>query len=87
MPEISRFRGIIIRMFYEVSRHQLPHFHAVYGGYMASFTIDPPALLAGAMPRKQQHLIIAWTELHQEELMENWELARQQLPLNRIEGL
>lgn len=87
MPEISRFRGIIIRMFYEVGRHQRPHFHAVYSEYMASFTIDPPALLAGVMPRKQQHLILAWAELHQEELMENWELAKQELPLKKIEGL
>jgi hypothetical protein len=54
---------------------------------MASFTIDPPALLAGVMPRKQQHLILAWAELHQEELMENWELAKQELPLKKIEGL
>jgi len=87
MPEISRFRGIIVRMFYEVGRHERPHFHAVYGDYMASFTIDPPALLAGAIPRKQLHLIIAWAELHQEELMEDWELARQQLLLRKIEGL
>lgn len=87
MPEISRFRGIIIRMFYEFGRHQRPHFHAVYGEYMASFTIDPPALLAGSMPRKQLHLILAWAELHQEELMENWELCKQQLPLNQIQGL
>ncbi|MCZ7574901.1 MAG: DUF4160 domain-containing protein [Ardenticatenaceae bacterium] len=87
MPEISRFRGIIVRMFYEVGRHERPHFHAVHGDYMASFTIDPPALLARAIPRKQLHLIIAWAELHQEELMEDWELARQQLLLRKIEGL
>lgn len=87
MPEIARFRGIIIRMFYEFGRHQRPHFHAVYAEYTASFSIDPPALLAGAMPRKPQNLIVAWAELHQEELMEDWELAKQQLPLKKIEGL
>lgn len=87
MPEISRFYGIIIRIFYEAERHQLPHFHAAYSEYIASFTIDPPALLAGLMPRKQHNLIIAWIELHQEELLDNWERARQQLPLQRIEGL
>lgn len=74
-------------MFYEVGRHQQPHFHAVYGESVASFTIDPPALLAGAMPRKQLHLIVAWAELHQEELMKNWELAPQELPLQTVEGL
>jgi len=87
MPEIARFYGIVIRIFYEFGRHQQPHFHAVYSGYQASFTIDPPALLAGTMPRKQLHLILAWAELHQEALLENWKLAEQQLPLNRIEGL
>jgi hypothetical protein len=87
MPEISRFYGIIIRIFYEVGRHQLPHFHAAYGEYVASFTIDPPTLLAGVMPRKQMNLIIAWAELHQEELLHNWELASNELPPQKIEGL
>ena len=87
MPEVSRFHGIIIRIFYETGRHRVPHFHAVYSDYIASFTMDPPALLAGTMPRKQLHLILAWAELHQEELMEDWLLAEQQLPLHKIEGL
>ncbi len=87
MPEIARFYGIIIRIFYEVQRHQLPHFHAAYGEYVASFTIEPPALLAGLMPRKQHNLIIAWVELHQEELLDNWQRTMEQLPLKRIEGL
>jgi hypothetical protein len=87
MPEISRFYGIIIRIFYEVERHKLPHFHAAYGEHLASFTIEPPALLAGLMPRKQHNLIIAWAELHQEELLENWQRAMEQRPLQRIEGL
>jgi hypothetical protein len=87
VPEISRFHGIIIRVFYELERHRLPHFHAVYGEYIASYTIDPPALPAGTMPRKQQHLILAWAELDQEELMENWDLAQQQLPPRPIPGL
>jgi hypothetical protein len=87
MPEIARFYGIIIRIFYETTRHQQPHFHAAYGENMASFTIDPPALLAGSMPRKQLHLILAWAELHQEELMDNWERAATQRPLQKISGL
>lgn len=91
MPEISRFYGIIIRIiiriFFETGRHQLPHFHAAYGEYVASYTIEPPALLARVMPRKQHNLIIAWAELHQEELIENWYLIGQNLPPNKIEGL
>lgn len=76
MPEISRFYGIIIRIFYETTRHQQPHFHAAYGEHLTSFTIDPPALLAGIMPRKQLHFILAWAELHQDDLIANWERAR-----------
>lgn len=87
MPEISRFHGIVIRIFFEADRHQLPHLHAAYSGHLASFSINPPALLAGIMPRRQMHLILAWIELHQDELLTNWELARHQLPLNRIHGL
>ncbi|HRI56861.1 MAG: DUF4160 domain-containing protein [Anaerolinea sp.] len=87
MPEISRFYGITIRIFYEVSRHQQPHLHASYGDHLASFSIDPPALLAGVMPRRQMHLILAWIELHQQELLADWELAKRQLPLQRVQGL
>jgi hypothetical protein len=65
----------------------LPHFHAAYGEYVASYTIDPPALLAGAMPRREQNLIMAWKELHQAELLENWRLIGQHLPPKPIEGL
>lgn len=87
MPEIARFLGIIITMYYETGTHQQPHFHARFGEYRASFTIDPPALLAGAMLRRQQHLILAWAELHQEQLLDNWERTIQEAPLMRIEGL
>ncbi len=87
MPEISRFHGIAVRIFYERERHQLPHFHAAYGEYVASFTIDPPALLAGTMPRKQTNLILAWAELNQEALITNWKLAEAQQALFKIMGL
>lgn len=87
MPEISRFYGIIITMYYEFGRHQQPHFHARYGNYKASFTIAPPALLVDTMPRRQQHLILAWAELHQEELLENWRRVEQERPFVRIVGL
>lgn len=87
MPEISRFYGIIVTMYYEYGRHQYPHFHARYGRYKASFTISPPVLLAGAMPRRQQNLILAWAELHQEELLENWERTKQEQTVRKINGL
>ena len=71
---------------YHDDRHQ-PHFHARYAEYRASFTIDPPVLYVGAMPRRQQNLIVAWTELHQQELLENWQRAREGLPLEEVEGI
>lgn len=87
MPEIARFLGIIITMYYETGTHQQPHFHARFGEYRASFTITPPALLAGAMPRRQQHLILAWAELRRDQLLDNWERAMQEAPLMRVMGL
>ena len=85
MPEVSRFHGIIIRMYYD-DRHQ-PHFHAYYGEYAALYSIDPPALYEGAMPRRQQNIILGWAEVHQDELLENWERARLgDLPL-KVEGV
>ena len=87
MPTISKFYGIVITMYYEFGRHQQPHFHARYGGHKGTFTINPPALLAGVMPRRQQNLIVAWAELHQEELMQNWGFVEQERPLQDIDGL
>ncbi len=72
---------------YETGTHQQPHFHARYGEFRASLTIDPPSLLAGALPRRQQHLVLAWAELHQDELLDNWHRLEQEVPLNTIEGL
>ncbi len=87
MPTISRFYGIVITMYSEFGRHQQPHFHARYSGHQATFTINPPTLLAGVMPRRQQNLIVAWAELHQEELMRNWKSVEQERPLQDIDGL
>jgi len=73
MPEISRFFGIVIRMFMEVEeRHSTPHFHAYYQGAVAVFGIEDIDLLAGELPRRQRRLVEAWAELHQEELMNDW---------------
>jgi hypothetical protein len=75
MAELSRFFGIIIRMFTEHGvRHHKPHFHAVYQDYEAVFTINPVDILSGSMPTKQQRLIVAWAEIHQDELQAAWDL-------------
>ena len=73
MPEISRFFGIIIRMYAEAGeQHHHPHFHAYYQDRVAIYGIDAIEALAGALPRRQQRLVEAWAELHQEELEANW---------------
>ena len=73
MPELSRFYGIIIRMYWEVGvRHHTPHFHAYYQEQTAIFSIDPIALMEGEMPTRQRRLIEAWAELHQDELRDDW---------------
>jgi hypothetical protein len=78
MPELSRFFGIIIRMFAEPSeRHHAPHFHAYYQEHVAVFSISPVALVAGSIPQRQQRLVEAWAELHQDELLADWNLLDQ----------
>ena len=75
MPEISRFYGIIIRMFSEPSeRHNTPHSHAYYGENVAVFSIFTVGLIIGFLPMRQQRLVEAWAELHQEELLADWQL-------------
>jgi len=61
MPEISRFFGIVIRMFVEAGAvHHTPHFHAYYQGLSAVFSINPVELIAGEVPRPQRRLVEAW---------------------------
>jgi len=78
MPELSRFYGIIIRMFSEPSeRHRAPHFHAYHGEHAAVFSISPVALVTGLLPRREQRLVEAWAEIHEEELLAGWQLVEQ----------
>jgi len=74
MPELCRFFGIIIRMYSEIGGpHHAPHFHAYYQDEVAIFSLDPIALMAGQLPTRQQRLVEAWAELHQTELLEDWQ--------------
>jgi len=88
MPEVSRFQGIIITMYHaDPERHPVAHFHARYGEYQASFMIDPPALLAGVMPRRQLQMILGWAELRNTDLQQNWRKLLEQVLIDKIEGL
>jgi hypothetical protein len=85
MPTICQFRGIKIYINY--LEHMPPHFHARYGEYECSITIEDIELLSGKMPNKQLKLLYGWAALHQEELKEDWYLAQQQEELFTIEPL
>lgn len=78
MPELSGFYGIIIRMFNKASsKHNRPHFHAFYQGNNIAVSIDDEVeVVAGHFPRKQERLVLAWTEMHIDELRDNWELTQ-----------
>ena len=85
MPTISMFFGIIIRMFCK-GEHNPPHFHASYQNYRAVFNFDGE-IIEGEMPVRQTRLIVAWVELHRDELAANWELAMDQKQLYKIDPL
>ena len=85
MPEISRFYGIIISMFY--NDHNPPHFHAKYGEFRADICIKNFAVISGSLPPKAFALVVEWAAQHKEELMNDWEAARQEIPLSPINPL
>ena len=85
MPEISRFFGIVIQMFYR--EHHPPHFHAVYSGREVEIEIATLAVVHGDIPGRALGLVIEWARLHQAELATDWELAREKQPLHPIRPL
>jgi hypothetical protein len=84
MPEISRFLGIIIRMFYR--EHAPPHFHAKYGDFEAVVSLDT-GVVEGRFPKRALRLVLEWYELHADELRADWELAAEGKPLRSIAPL
>ena len=88
MPELSRFYGIIIRMYVELSeRHHTPHFHAYHGEQVGVFSIDGVSLLAGELPKRQLRLVEAWAELHHDEFLTDWNLLQERQPAAPIAPL
>jgi hypothetical protein len=76
MPTISMFYGILIRMFFrDVERHHSPHIHADYQGSVAVYSILDGELLAGSLPSNKHKLVVAWIEIHKDDLLADWELA------------
>ena len=85
MPAISRFLGIVIAMFFD--DHCPAHFHARHADGTAKVSIDPIEVIDSSLPSRQLRLVLAWAELHQNELLENWRLARSGETLRQIEPL
>ena len=82
MPEISLFYGIRVTMYY--ADHNPPYFHVEYARKKAMIDILNGSVIRGSLPNKQIKLILAWCEIHRDELMQDWELSKQNQPLNRI---
>ena len=82
MPEISRFYGVIIRMFFD--DHNPPHFHAEYGKDKALININTLGIIAGRLPSRMLGMVVEWAAMNQNELRKEWEKAKNLEPLGKI---
>jgi hypothetical protein len=84
VPEISRFLGIVIAMYYR--EHGPAHFHAIYGDFEVTVEIET-GRINGTFPKRAQSHVLEWLELHRTELLQAWAFARESRPLPRIAPL
>lgn len=73
MPEISRFYGIVIKMFFKPKEHDPSHIHAIYGEYVGTFDVKTCDMTEGDLPMRAQALVKEWLQLHAEELQRMWD--------------
>lgn len=85
MPEISRFYGIVIKMFH--NDHHPPHFHAEYAGKQIVVDIQTLAIVGGKLPPRATGLVMEWAAQHQDDLRNAWNQARSMEPLDKIDPL
>ena len=85
MPEISRFLGIVIYMYF--NEHSPPHFHAEYNEFKASIAINTLGLVEGKLPSKVMSLVVEWAQEHQDELLENWNSIKEAGIYHKIKPL
>jgi len=85
MPEISRFYGIVIQIYY--GDHPPPHFHALYGGNVAKIAIETLQVIDGSLPKRALGMVLDWATLHQQELREAFQRAAALQPPGRIDPL
>jgi hypothetical protein len=84
MPEISRFLGIVIAMFYK--DHAPPHFHAAYGEFHIKVQVQT-GVVEGQFPKRALRHVLEWLDFHKDELLQDWNLAREEKPLKKIAPL
>lgn len=85
MPEISRFYGIVVKMYY--NDHAPPHFHAEHGGRQVVVAIDSLTIISGGLSPRATGLLMEWAMLHQNDLRRVWDQARGQQPLDKVDPL
>ena len=85
MPEISRFYGIVIKIYF--GDHLPPHFHAEYGSQEGLWSIETLRMFAGNLPPRATALIVEWASLHQAELRQAWNQAKNLQPPGKIDPL
>lgn len=76
MPEITRFYGIVIKMFFKPKEHEPSHIHALYGEYMGEFNIQTLEMIRGDLPQKGQKLVTEWLSQHKDELQNMWDTQK-----------
>ena len=88
MPVISQFYGIIIRMYFnDTEKHYLEHIHVQYNEYDAVYSIKKSRILEGKIPAKQHKLVVAWMEIHKDELIALWKISQNDGDIFKIEPL
>ncbi|MBM4396079.1 MAG: DUF4160 domain-containing protein [Deltaproteobacteria bacterium] len=88
MPVISMFHGLLISMYFmDSKRHHTPHVHVRYQEHEAVYDVTTGDVLEGELPKPKARLVQAWIELRREDLLADWQLATQGLPLFQVEPL
>lgn len=85
MPELSRFYGIVVRMYF--NDHEPPHFHAAYSGTSARIEIESLSILSGTLPPRALGLVMEWSALHQSDLLAAWRRVRHYEAPGKVEPL
>ena len=88
MPIVSQFYGIIIRIYFkDTEKHYLEHIHVQYNEYDAVYSIKDNSVLEGKLPPKQNNLVVAWMEIHKDELIALWNISQNDGEIFKIDPL